>query len=145
MAEPRPDALVIRAELAELARVADWAERLSAGLALSGTVAYAVQLCLEEAISNIIRHGFPGQAELEEQTIGLTLERQGRSAILTIRDRGAPFDPRTAPPGRPQTPDDATVGGQGIHLMRQFSQAMDYVRDGERNCLILRFDLAEAP
>jgi anti-sigma regulatory factor (Ser/Thr protein kinase) len=134
--------LVIQAALAELGRVSAWATELSARLALPAATSYAVQLCLEEAVSNIVRHGFPGRADMDQQTIELALQRSGACAILTIQDGATPFDPTTVPsPARPRTLDDVTLGGQGIHLMRQFSQGMQYERLGERNCLTLRFDL----
>jgi anti-sigma regulatory factor (Ser/Thr protein kinase) len=138
-----PEVLVIPAALAELGRVSVWAAELSARLAVTATTAYALQLCLEEAISNIVRHGFPGRADLDQQTIELTLQRSGAWITLTIRDGGLPFDPTTAPPPvRPRTLDEVTLGGRGIHLMRQFSQGMTYDRVGKRNCLTLSFDLA---
>jgi hypothetical protein len=62
------------------------------------------------------------------------LERSDSEVTLDIKDDGGPFDPRlVATPQTPQTVETASVGGRGIHLIRQFSSRMEYFRTGGRN------------
>nr|WP_294509269.1 ATP-binding protein [uncultured Rhodopila sp.] len=134
-----PESLIVQAEITELGRVAAWAESLNETLQLPPSTAFAVQLCFEEAVSNVMRHGFVG-APGAGKDILLALERRGDTVIAAICDRGVAFDPLAmAPPAPAASIEDAVVGGQGIHLMRTFAQRMDYERRDGMNRLTLRF------
>jgi hypothetical protein len=54
----------------------------------------ASQLCLEEAVANIIMHG---GAKDEGLQIAVELERNGGTLVARIEDNGRPFDPTRAP------------------------------------------------
>ncbi len=41
-----------------MARIAGWSDAFAARMHLPQSALFAVQLCLEEAVSNIIRYGF---------------------------------------------------------------------------------------
>jgi serine/threonine-protein kinase RsbW len=133
--------MVIQAELGELVRVGNWIEALALSLSLPAATVYAIQLCFEEAVSNIVRHGqivpTDGHAHVR-----LGVERRSGAVIVTIEDHGIPFDPRMAAvPAKPSRLEDMAIGGQGIHLMRKFAQHMDYERAVDVNRLTLRFDV----
>ncbi len=94
---------------------------------------------IEEAVSNVIRHGFPGGGEHE---IRLGAGIVGGSLILEFEDQGVPFNPKN----HVQPPPDlaqgrGTQGGWGIFLIRKLVSEMLYRRDGDRNILRLRMDL----
>jgi len=73
-------------------------------------------------------------------TIGVALERSESQAVLEIEDDGARFDPNeVATPLPAQSLEAASLGGRGIHLIRQFSSRMDYLREGRLNRLRLTF------
>mgnify|MGYP001407212206 CR=1 FL=1 len=141
-----PETLVIQARLSELERVGAWTEALAGQLGLPASTSFAIQLCFEEAISNTIRHGMAdGAGNAGEGDIRLSVDRRGGCVLVTIEDGGIPFDPRKAPaPAIPSGLEDATIGGQGINLMKQFAQHMDYERRDGMNRLTLRFDLPAA-
>jgi anti-sigma regulatory factor (Ser/Thr protein kinase) len=143
------ETLVVQAEMTELARIADWAERLAEALDLPASVVFAIQLCLEEAVANVVRHGHPHREPPghppESNGIRLTLERHDDSVTATVCDTGVAFDPCSLPPpAHAATVDEAVIGGQGVHLMRKFSQHMGYERRGGTNRLTFRFDLPRA-
>ena len=128
--------LVLRNDVAELQRLAGWLERL-AQQGMSSDVSFAVQLCLEEAVANIIMYGAAGGDRLE---IAVELERNGGTLVARIEDNGRQFDPTRAPPPAVATSlEQAKVGDLGIHLMRSFASGMDYERRDGRNRLTLRF------
>ncbi len=133
------ETLIVRAALSELARAADWARQLADKHALSSSITYALQLCLEEAVSNIVRHGQPpphGDIRLSFTTIE-------NAALLTIEDCAMAFDPtKMASPAVPACLNDAPIGGLGIHLMRQFANGLSYERQNGCNRLTLRFEVA---
>ena len=134
------ETLVIRAEIAELARVSDWADAIGQGLGLPQSTLFAIHLCLEEALSNIVLYGFGGDESENDREVRIALAPSDSAIDLTIEDRGIPFDPlAAATPAMPASLDDAPVGGRGIHLMRQFAQRLAYERRNGANLLTLRF------
>lgn len=129
--------LVLRRDLAEIARMAAWIDEQARILKLSDGMVFRLQLCLEEAISNIVRHEVVPEGSEE---IRLSLgERQGR-VTAWIEDQGQAFDPLQVSPPEPATSiADAKPGGLGIHLMRQFATRIEYQRFGSRNRLVMEF------
>jgi len=129
--------LTIRNDHAEVARTLTWVDDLVGPLALSPEATYALQLCLEEAVVNIISYAFePGT----RHDISIEVWRDGGSVFAEIIDDGRPFDPRGQPaPERPANLDSAHIGGLGIALMRSFATDITYRRTDETNRLTLSF------
>jgi len=128
--------LVLRKDVAELKRLAGWIEGFTQQRT-SPDVSFAVQLCLEEAVANIIMYGGAREDPLE---IAVELERNGGNLVARIEDNGRQFDPTRAPAPVPaRSLEEAKVGDVGIHLMRSFASGMDYERRDGRNRLTLRF------
>jgi serine/threonine-protein kinase RsbW len=122
--------LVLRNDLAELDRLASWIEEW-AGRIVPPDTSFALQLCLEEAVANIIMHG---TSEGDQSVIAIELERDGGTLRARVEDCGRRFDPTRFRPPRPATSlDQARVGDLGIHLMRSFADGMRYERRGHRN------------
>jgi len=128
--------LVLRNDLAELERLAGWIEGW-AQQDVSPDVSFAIQLCLEEAVANVIMYGATDDDRLE---IAVELERNGETLVARLEDNGRQFDPtRVSPPIIAKSLEDAKVGDLGIHLVRSFANGMDYERRNGRNRLTLRF------
>jgi len=139
-----PETLIVQAEMAELPRISAWADALAERLCIAQSVAFSIQLCLEEAFSNIVQYGFSDVEDSldSNRDVRLVFEHDQKTATITIEDHGAPFDPlRRSEPARPTSLDNAPIGGFGIHLMRQFAQAMTYERRDSLNHLTICFDL----
>lgn len=135
------ETLTLHADLAELAQVNAWLATAAARLALPEATIFALDLCLEEAVSNIIRYSL-ADAPPEQQAVRLTMSREATLLRLVIEDHGPEFDPLQAPdPQLPTRLEDAAIGGLGIHLMRRFTQSMHYQRHDGINRLSLDFPL----
>jgi anti-sigma regulatory factor (Ser/Thr protein kinase) len=101
---------------------------------------YAVELVLEEALTNTIKYAFPDGANHE---IDLTVGIEADGIVLRFEDDGVAFDPLQAPPPRvPSTIEEAVPGGLGIALLRRHCSAADYRRLGDRNVLTVRVSSA---
>lgn len=97
-----------------------------------------IELALEEALVNIIKHGYPGSSgDVEIQcsrigTIGLK---------ITLIDHGIPYDPlANAIPLDldPMTPLELkAIGGYGVHLILTIMDQVEYNRQGETNVLTM--------
>lgn len=118
----------IRTCVGQQARAAGFSER---GI-------YAVQLAVDEAASNIIEHAYEGQ---EGGTIELICEADGDRLIVTLLDRGKPFDPTQVPaPDIHAKLSERKIGGLGIYLMRKLVDEVRYqvTPSGNRLTLIKR-------
>jgi serine/threonine-protein kinase RsbW len=137
MSNLEPNRLVLRNDLAELDRLAGWIEAW-VQRDLAADTSFAIQLCLEEAVANIIMHG-SAKDDLSEITI--EVERNGGTLVARIEDTCCEFDPAQVPaPSLASSLEEAKVGGFGIHLMRIFATGMNYERRDGRNRLTLRFE-----
>jgi anti-sigma regulatory factor (Ser/Thr protein kinase) len=134
-----PDALEVVADKATIADVSDWAERWAKAHGLDGNIAFAMRLCVEEAVTNIVLYAYA--PENAAGPIAVAAADLGPDGVrLTIRDQGRPFDVATAQDsGREDDIESATIGGRGIRLIRQFSDRLDYARVGDQNQLTLTF------
>jgi anti-sigma regulatory factor (Ser/Thr protein kinase) len=133
---PNPRRLLLHRDLAELQRLAVWIEGW-AMRDLSASLSFAVQVCLEEAVANIIMYSTTKDDRLE---IVVEVEREDQILVARIDDNGSVFDPtQFQRPPVPASLAEANIGNVGIHLMRSFASGMHYERRDSRNRLTMRF------
>jgi anti-sigma regulatory factor (Ser/Thr protein kinase) len=133
--------LTLRSRLEDLAQLWPWVETLAARYSLPDKTRYAIELCLEEALSNIVRHGFRGELN---QLITVQCKPSGAGELIfTVEDQAPPFDPLAyAPSGTaPASIEDLKPGGQGIRLMRNFASRLAWEPLATGNRLTLAFPL----
>jgi serine/threonine-protein kinase RsbW len=141
--------LTLKSQLDDMALLWPWVEALIAQFAIPSDTAFAIHLCLEEAISNVIRHGYNG-----DPGHTLTVDCASPNAhefVFTIEDQAPPFDPlepeHIEELVEPSPEDFLRPGGRGIFLMRKFASTIKYERietgKGGGNCLTIRFVLPE--
>jgi len=130
--------LIIRTALPELTRLAEWVEGIARDAQLAADTTFALHLCLEEAVANIVMHG----GAQPETPICVELGWRDGEVVATIEDQARAFDP-TALPSRiaPKSLDEARIGELGVHLIRSFASRMQYERRDGRNRLDLHFAL----
>jgi anti-sigma regulatory factor (Ser/Thr protein kinase) len=133
--------LVLRTSLSEIDRLAAWIDGIAGRAGLPADTIFALQLCLEEAVANVIMYsGAPEEAPI---SIEIMLDKSG--ATVVIEDNGRPFDPTRLPPRvKPASLDESRIGELGVHLMRQYSNSISYERLDSRNRLTLTFH-AQSP
>lgn len=89
-------------------------------------------VCVEELVSNALRHGSVGGAAVD---LELVLRARAAGVELSLSDNGVAFDPTSC---RDFTgPDRQTGGGVGLELVRRWSHEMLYARTDGRNDLRL--------
>jgi serine/threonine-protein kinase RsbW len=122
-------------DLAAMARLPDAVARFAAAHRLSDAVANALNVAVDEAVSNAINHGYAAGARGE---IAVRLRRRPDGVVLEIEDDGAPFDPLQAPPPDLTLPlADRPIGGLGVHLIRNLMDEATYARVAGKNLLKL--------
>jgi serine phosphatase RsbU (regulator of sigma subunit)/anti-sigma regulatory factor (Ser/Thr protein kinase) len=99
-----------------------------------------IQLAVEEAIVNIIRHAYPqGRGEVELRWLKGVDPAQ---AVIEIEDTGSPFDLRSAPaPDLQAGLEERKVGGLGVFFIGRMADKAASRREGEKNILSLAFGL----
>jgi len=119
------DQLVLGSQLSEMERLPAWVESLGTAYGISESTKFAINLCLEEVVSNVIRHGY-SNAQGQLLTVHCTTPRPGYF-LFTVEDDAAPFNP-LEPPALPTIgeQDEGQIGGQGIRLLRGFSDMLEY-------------------
>lgn len=118
--------LRFEADVARLAEVRAAVRDISRACEAPATCMDDLVQAVDEAVTNIIVHGYRG----DPGTIDLTAELIGDDIVITIEDRAPIFDPTTVPaPDLTIAPDRRRPGGMGVHLIRL---AMDSVRHRPR-------------
>lgn len=105
-----------------------------------------IEVCLEELLTNIVRHGQASHGQLADSphplTIALTLDSQEDGIVMTVEDNGRPFDITKAPARAIDKPlDQIEPGGLGIGLIKNFSDNLQYRRTEMGNRVTLEFAL----
>jgi anti-sigma regulatory factor (Ser/Thr protein kinase) len=103
---------------------------------LGGKTRFAVELILEEVVTNVIHHAFQGGTAVAESPhlIMVSLDVAGAEVHLRVVDGGRPFNPLSVPRLDVDQPFmERLEGGLGIHLVRQMMNSMAYRREAERN------------
>jgi len=142
--EPR---LTLKSQLEDLTLVIPWVKAIAARYSVSANTQFAIELCLEEALSNIIRHGYRGQAD-QAISIVCTVKCSPSDAavdelVFTAEDHAPPFDPLAlfadTPAPAPVSFQDFPPGGQGIRLMHKFASRLAWQQLANGNRLTLAF------
>jgi anti-sigma regulatory factor (Ser/Thr protein kinase) len=128
--------LQLQADLAEMPRLAAWVAEQAVELGLEGRQLYAIELCLEEVVANLVLHAQPSGAA----PIAVTVRLETAPLRLVVEDDAIPFDPTAAKaPPRGHTLEEVGAGGLGLALVQSFSAWREYAREAGRNRLVLGF------
>jgi serine/threonine-protein kinase RsbW len=119
------DKLALRSRLSDIAQLPPWIEVLASSYAIPVDVQFAMNLCLEEVVSNVIRHGYGTEAD-RSVIVRFTMPREGYF-VFVVDDEAPRFNPLSAH----ELPNlnarqEIRVGGQGIRLLRRFADALEY-------------------
>jgi anti-sigma regulatory factor (Ser/Thr protein kinase) len=121
-----------------------WIESISKGLHLADDRSYAILLCAEELVSNIVRHNRAPDAGTPLR-IAVCLGTRPGGVALTIEDNGVAFDVVNAPATEIATSIDGLApGGLGITLVKRFASSLRYTRRANLNCIVAEFVDASA-
>jgi anti-sigma regulatory factor (Ser/Thr protein kinase) len=122
-------------DLSDVGRATAWVGEQAAEAELADDLRYNVEVCVEEALANLVQHGRPIEGA-KDITIRVTAD--DASATIVITDRCLPFDSTRAPPQAPSG-SAMLVGGRGLRLMQALASGLAYRTSGGRNELTMRF------
>lgn len=137
-----PFAVRLSPDPAGVPALLDALEAWLAGAGLPDEARLDIVLALDEAVANVIEHGYrgaPGEIEVDA-----ALSQDG--VELRVVDGASPFDPLgAAPPDLGGDLDSRRIGGLGVHLIRTLMDEVEYRRENGRNVLLMRLCLPEKP
>jgi serine/threonine-protein kinase RsbW len=98
---------------------------------------YAVQLSVEEAFTNVIKHAYSNKSE-GMIVIRCMLSKLGDKFIVNIMDWGKAFDPIVLPkPDTESSLNERKIGGLGVFFIKKFMDEVKYVRCKDMNLLVM--------
>ena len=126
--------LTVPNEAAQLPVLTAFLKEFWSAAALPAEESLPFELALEEVFMNVVMHAAPAGAARVE----VALQLAGGSLAMTIADDAPPFDPLSLPPPDVTAKlDERRIGGQGVHLVRQMMDTVEYRREETRNTLTL--------
>ena len=121
--------LSLSADYAQLASVRDFVGQTGRDLDLDEQTIYQLQLAVDEACTNIVRHAYDG----DSGQIELEIEATGDGVQVRLRDWGEPFDPQLVPEPDVTAPlEQRPLGGLGLFLIRQMMDEVRFEFDPEQ-------------
>lgn len=127
-------------DLSELTKLAADIETFSADQDLPPEVVYALNLCLDEVLTNIISYGLKNKPD--DYLIEMELSVNNAAVHATMRDNGVAFNPLKADePDLNTKVEDRQVGGLGVYFLEQYMDNIQYEREDDQNVLTLSKNL----
>ena len=130
---------IISNKVEELSKLAEQVDVLADNWDLPMALCMNINLVLEEAVSNIIFYAFEDE---EKHDIEIFIALKNDQLKMEIVDDGIPFDPsKSEHPDISLPVEERPVGGLGILLISKIMDEVLYVREDNKNKLILMKNL----
>jgi anti-sigma regulatory factor (Ser/Thr protein kinase) len=127
--------LKINSDPANLRDVRRQVEEFALGAGLSREATDEVGLVINEALANVIRHGYGGATD---RPIEVTAAVEGDGVRFTIRDWGKQFDPAAV--AKKKTSELLKPGGLGLICIKKLMDEVEFFQlpDGMRLTMVKR-------
>jgi anti-sigma B factor antagonist len=125
--------LQVERSMRGLARVGAWVDELAMLLNLAHRTEYALRLCLEEAVANIVTHALPVPG-VNAEIVSLRLIAAPDQLTVTVQDQCAEYNPLQPDPTEHDR-EKPSEGGLGVSLLRQHARDVTWSRVGSANRL----------
>jgi Anti-sigma regulatory factor (Ser/Thr protein kinase) len=127
--------VVIPSHLEEIPKISAELEQCMQSMGFSDDQILDLQLAVEEAITNVITHGY----EETPGTIAVRCTTEDDEIAIEISDHAPAFDPLSVPePDTSADIDQRGIGGLGIFLIRRVTDSATYRYEQEKNILTLK-------
>ena len=128
--------IVLTNDTKEVPKLIEFVDEVCQSVGFDDTTSMQVKVAIEEAVVNVMNYAYPSG------TVGdVTIEAASNDVRLkfTITDSGKPFDPTVqATVDTTLAAEERSIGGLGIHIMRQNMDSINYERVDNLNVLTLR-------
>jgi anti-sigma regulatory factor (Ser/Thr protein kinase) len=119
----------------DLAHVVDFIEAVCNRAGVKSEVCPDLQLAVEEACTNVIKHAYEGLGG----EFSVRFQTSARDVVITVHDHGRSFDPtRVSKPDFAVPLEDRPVGGLGLHLIQRLMDEISFTFSAtEGNTLVM--------
>lgn len=125
--------LILHNDIQQIPQLADFIEQIADETRIEQSLAMALNLALEEAVTNVIMYAYP---EGSDGLVDIEAILRRNSIEFIITDSGVPFDPTVAPLADVSLPaEQRPIGGLGIYLVRTIMDTLSYERADGKNIL----------
>ncbi|MBP7652906.1 ATP-binding protein [Candidatus Dependentiae bacterium] len=126
---------VLKNDIAELDKLAAIIEELSEKYNINPKISYAINLSLDELVTNIISYGYHDD---KEHLIKLDFIFDDKTIKIVLVDDGKEFDPLKMPVPKTDIPlEERKIGGFGIYFVRKSMDDVFYERKENKNFLTI--------
>lgn len=129
--------LAIEARLEQVRDACDFVVACAETTGMDERAVYHCQMAVDEALTNIIEHGYGFEGE--ESAIEICCQRDGERFVITLIDESPAFNPLEHEAPDPDEPlDSREPGGWGIYFIRRLMNdvSYDYVNGKNRLTLV---------
>jgi anti-sigma regulatory factor (Ser/Thr protein kinase) len=138
MSAPSRQTITLKNDRTELPRLAAFIDAFCQPLGPAQEDLMSFHLALEEAVTNVIHHGYL-DGKPHEFKVDLSAAPGGRVTAVVTDDAPA-FDPVARPPVDTSLPlEERAIGGLGVHLIINLMDSVRYERRDGRNILTLEW------
>ena len=124
----------LKNNLAEIEKVSKIIEELGESHNLSMKVVMDMNLAADEIITNIISYGYE---DIDEHIIIVRIYFKENYIIAEVEDDAKLFNPLSIPDADTSTSlEEKSIGGLGIHLVRNLMDKLEYIDSGNKNILL---------
>ena len=127
--------IILRNDRQEVPKLNAFVDEVCESVGFDEATTIKVKMAIEEAVVNVIDYAYPlgkkGDVTVEAASNEMRLK-------FTIIDSGKAFDPTVQTAVDPSVPANERHGGQGIHIIRQNMDSINYERLDKLNVLTLR-------
>ena len=111
-------------------------DEVCSDVAVGDPLTMQVNMAMEEAVVNVINYAYP---KGKQGVIHVVAEADDNCLTFTISDGGTPFDPTAMEDADVTLPaEERSIGGLGIHLVRNLMDSVSYERRDGKNLLTLK-------
>lgn len=127
---------------AELARLEGFTADFAADAGLSGRDLFALQIVVEELVTNVIDYGGVPQGE---PAVRVDLSADNGELVIRLTDCGMEYNPLLREDPDVTLPAESRpIGGLGVHFCKRLTDSQEYARRDGCNVLTLRRKLGMA-
>jgi len=121
---------------AELEKLEGFTADFAAKAGLSDKDLFALQIVVEELVTNVIDYG---GVPAGEHAVRVELSAESGELLIHLVDRGKEYNPLSREDPDVTLPaEQRPIGGLGVHFCKKLTDAQEYERRGGRNILTLR-------
>jgi anti-sigma regulatory factor (Ser/Thr protein kinase) len=123
----------IKNNIDEISRVCDEIKQFCDDNNVSEEKYHDIVLILDEVVTNVINYAYPDGGE---HMFSLDIQEEEGRVFIKLADSGIAFDPLGKDnPDIESALEERQIGGLGIFIVKQLSEAVEYSRIDDRNML----------